>query len=186
MKRSFLLLAAMALLTACGLVAQAPAPAPAKVEQPPAPVDPWAGLRFLLGSWEAKTTGGMAQAQASAGYAFRLELRDHVLVRHTRSGGCKGPEDFDCLHGDVLYVYPAASGKTLQAIYFDNEGHVIHYDVSSPKPDTAVFLSDPAQPGPQFRLSYELVEGVMTGKFQLKMPGQADFMSYLEWSGKQE
>jgi hypothetical protein len=175
MKRRFALLASMALLTACVLGAQTPAPA-----------DPWAGLRFLLGSWEAKATGGMAQAQASAAYAFRLELRDHVLARHSSGGACIGLEDFDCQHVDLLYVYPAGNGQTLEANYFDNEGHVIHYDVSTPKPGTVVFLSDASQPGLQFRLSYELVEGVMTGKFQIQMPGQTEFASYLAWSGKRQ
>ena len=175
MKRRFAPLTAMALLTACILGAQTPTPA-----------DPWAGLRFLIGSWEARTTGGLAQARSSATYAFRLELRDHVLARHSSSGACKGPEDFDCQHGDLLYIYPAGNGQTLEAIYFDNEGHVIHYDVSTPKPGTVFFLSNPAQPGPRFRLSYELVDGVMTGKFQLQMPGQTEFASYLEWSGKRQ
>jgi hypothetical protein len=173
MKKHTVLLAAMALLTACGLSAPSSAQA-----------DPWAGLRFLLGSWEAKTNGGMAQAQVSAVYAFRLELRDHVMARTPSGGNCKGPEDFDCQHDDLLYIYPAGNGQTFQAIYFDNEGHVIHYDVSTPKAGKVVFLSDPAQPGPQFRLSYELANGVMTGKFQLRMPGQTEFSSYLEWSGK--
>jgi len=179
MKRRVTLLAAMVLLIACGVAAQ-------NSTQGPAKADPWAGVRFLLGSWSAKTTGGMAQAQTSAGYAFRLELRDHVLARHSRSGACNAPDDFDCQHSDLLYIYPAGNGQALQAIYFDNEGHVIRYDVSTPKTGTVVFVSDPAQPGPQFRLSYELLDEVMTGKFELKMPGQADFMSYLEWSGKRE
>jgi len=26
----------------------------------------------------------------------------------------------------------------------------------------------------------------MAGKFELKMPGQTEFMSYLEWSGKRQ
>jgi hypothetical protein len=175
MKRRVALLASMALLIAFGMAAQGPAKA-----------DPWAGVRFLLGSWSAKTTGGMAQAQASAGYAFRLELRDHVLVRHSRSGACNAPDDFDCQHSDLLYIYPSGNGSALQAIYFDNEGHVIHYGVSTPKPGSVVFLSDPAQPGPQYRLSYVLLDGVMAGKFELKMPGQTEFMSYLEWSGKRQ
>jgi hypothetical protein len=72
----------MALLTACGVAAQTPAPASAQpAAKSPAKVDPWAELRFLLGTWEAKTTGGEAQAHVSAGYSFRLELRDHVLAR---------------------------------------------------------------------------------------------------------
>ncbi len=175
MKRRFVLFAVIALLPVCCLSAQTPAK-----------TDPWAGVRFLLGSWEAKTTGGMAQAQASAGYAFRLELSDHVLARHSRSGTCAAPDDFNCQHSDLLYIYPADNGTALQAIYFDNEGHVIRYDVSTPKPGSVVFLSDSTQPGPQFRLSYELLDGVMSGKFELKLPGQADFTSYLEWSGKRE
>jgi len=104
MKRCFAGLAAMALLTVCGVTAQASVSTPAKA-------DPWAALRFLLGSWEAKTTGGMAQAQAAAAYSFRLELRDHVLARHSRSGACAAPEDFDCQHNDLLYIYPAANDK---------------------------------------------------------------------------
>jgi hypothetical protein len=33
--------------------------------------------------------------------------------------------------GDLLYVYPDAIAKSYKAIYFDNEGHVIHYEVST-------------------------------------------------------
>jgi hypothetical protein len=70
----------------------------------------------------------------------------------------------------------------LKAIYFDNEGHVIHYDVTTPDAVTAVFLSEPSS-GPQFRLTYQLHAGVMQGKFQIRMPGKADWQSYLDWSG---
>lgn len=145
--------------------------------------DPWKPLRFLIGTWQAKTQGGSAGATAAGTYTFRLELRDHVLARYTTSAGCKGPTDFDCEHGDVLYVYPESSGNGLKAIYFDNEGHVIHYNVASPQPQTVIFLSDQSQPGPQFRLTYELRERVLYGRFQMRMPGQNDFTSYLEWSG---
>lgn len=180
MRTRFLLPAVLALVTACGLSAQS-SPNP----NPKPDADPWAGLRFLLGAWQANTTGGTAHAQSSGGYSFELDLRDHVMSRQSGGAACKGPADFDCQHSDLLYIYPADSGQGWQAIYFDNEGHVIRYDVSTPKPGVAVFLSQPSQ-GPQFRLTYELSGGVMTGKFQAKMPGQADFASYLEWSGKRQ
>jgi hypothetical protein len=147
-------------------------------------VDPWQSLRFLIGTWDAKTQGGSAGAESAGAYTFRLDLRDHVLARYTASKSCKGPTDFDCEHGDVLYVYRDSPGQPLRAIYFDNEGHVIHYDVSTPVPNTAVFVSDSARPGPQFRLMYELKGRVMLGRFQLRMPGQTEFKSYLEWSGE--
>ncbi|HEY1239922.1 MAG TPA: hypothetical protein VGF16_05165 [Bryobacteraceae bacterium] len=145
--------------------------------------DPWRSLRFLIGTWEAKTQGGSAGAASAGTYVFQLELRDHVLARHTVNAGCKGPADFNCEHGDLLYVYQAPPGQPPKAIYFDNEGHVIHYDVATPAEHTAIFLSPSSQPGPQFRLIYELKGRFMEGKFQMRMPGQSEFKSYLEWSG---
>lgn len=145
--------------------------------------DPWKSLHFLIGTWEAKTQGGSANATGSGTYTFRPELRNHILARHSGSELCKGPADYNCEHGDLLYVYQEASGQSYKAIYFDNEGHVIHYDVSVPTATSVIFLSDPSRPGPQFRLTYELNGLTLSGKFQLRMPGQTEFKSYLEWSG---
>lgn len=153
--------------------------------QVPVKSDPWAGLRFLVGTWEAKTSGGNAQASGAGTYSFRLELKDHVLVRHSGYDSCTGPKDFNCEHGDLLYIYPEGRTGELQAIYFDNEGHVIHYAVTVPKAGTVVMLSDPGE-GPQFRLTYVLTGDVMAGKFQMRAPGAAGFATYLEWSGKRK
>ena len=147
------------------------------------PAEEWKPLQFLIGTWDAKTQGGSAGAAGSGAYTFRLELRRHILARYSSSAGCKGPADFDCEHGDLLYIYPQGPGMPLKAIYFDNEGHVINYDVTTPEANTAVFLSPASQPGPQFRLMYELKGRTMQGRFQLRMPGQAEFKSYLEWRG---
>ena len=166
---------AIALLYAAGLYAQS---SPGQ-----ATPDSWRSLRFLLGTWEAKTQGGSAGATSSGTYAFQLELRNHVLARHSTIAGCKGAADYDCEHSDLLYVFEDAANTPLKAIYFDNEGHTIHYEVSTPAPNQAVFISSATQPGPQFRLIYERTGSTMSGKFQMRMPGQSDFKSYLEWSG---
>jgi hypothetical protein len=153
--------------------------------QNPAPpeTDAWQSLSFLEGTWEAKTGSGSGITSAGT-YSFRPELGGHILARHSiTAGGCKGPATFDCDHGDLLYIYRDAPGQPLRAIYFDNEGHVIHYEVSTPSANSAVLLSDGSQPGPQFRLVYELKDSIMSGKFQVKMPGQTEWKSYLEWSG---
>jgi hypothetical protein len=161
----------IALVTVSSAWAQAPAKSGS--------ADPFAALSFLQGTWDAKASG--QGAAASGTYTFRLELGGHVLARHSTSQeACKGPATFDCEHGDLLYVYPEGSG--LKAIYFDNEGHTIHYDVTTPEPGTVVFLSE-ASPGPQFRLMYVLKGDLMSGKFQMKMPGGSDWQSYLEWTG---
>jgi hypothetical protein len=147
------------------------------------PSDPWKALRFLLGTWEAKMQTGSAGASASGTYTFSLELRDHVLARHSVSAGCAGAADFNCEHGDLLYLYSDAQGQPLKAIYSDNEGHVIPYEVTTSAPNTAVLVSAASQNGPQYRLVYELKGLVLRGKFQFRMPGQSEFRSYLEWSG---
>jgi hypothetical protein len=146
----------------------------------------WKALNFLIGTWEATTRNGSAGAATSGTYSFQLELRGHVLARHSSNSGCKGPADFDCEHGDLLYIYPDPPRQSYKAIYFDNEGHVIQYDVSIPTPTTVVLLSSRSQPGPQFRLSYEFKASTMYGKFQMRIPGESEFKSYLEWEGQKK
>ncbi len=145
--------------------------------------DLWKPLRFLLGTWDATTKGGSAGASGTGTYTFQLELKDHILSRRTNSAECKGPSDFNCEHSDLLYVYPDAPGGALKAVFFDNEGHVIHYKVSTPTAASVFFVSDPSQKGPQYRLSYELKDKELFGKFEIRMPGQDQFKAYLEWSG---
>jgi hypothetical protein len=149
-----------------------------------APTDPWKALAFLEGTWNAHTEGGSAQAQGNGTYTFAPELKHHVLVRRNGdSVGCTGPKGFDCEHSDVLYIYQEAQDQPLKAIYFDSEGHVIHYAVSTPDSTTAVFISEASPTGPQFQLVYQLKDAVISGKFQMRMPGQSAWKSYLEWSG---
>ena len=170
----FLFLVAVLFLAIPTVAQNARQPQPNPLEQ----------LSFLMGTWEAKTINNPAIA-AGGSYTFRTELNGHILARHStsNSAACKGPADFDCEHGDLLYVYSDAPGQPLRAIYFDNEGHVIHYTVTAPAPGSAEFLSDPARRGPQFRLLYQLKGAIMSGKFQIRMPGEQDWHSYLEWSG---
>jgi len=156
-------------------------PATAQTSPPPA-TDAWAPLAFLEGTWAAKATRPDGVA-VDASYLFRRELRGHVMARRAASNAqCTGSATFDCEHSDELIVYAEQPGQPLKALYVDNEGHVIHYVVSTPAPNDAVFLSE-GTGGPRFRLEYRLDHGEMAGKFQMQMPGQSDWHSYLEWSG---
>ena len=145
--------------------------------------DPLKSLAFLEGEWLAATPARTSGPSVAGAYVFKRELGGHVLARHSSSTACKGPTDFDCDHGDLLYVYVEGPGQNLKAIYFDNEGHVIHYNVSTPTSSSVIFISDQSASGPQFRLAYDLNNSVMAGKFQVRMPGQSEWKSYLEWSG---
>jgi hypothetical protein len=174
----------LALALWCAAAMSVPAFGQANVAAAP-PADPFQALGFLEGTWDANVQN-TASVTLSGRYSFVPELGGHVLVRHSTSdAGCKAPADFDCKHGDLLYVFQDFPGAPLKAIYFDNEGHVIHYDVTTPTPTSVVFLSATGQ-GPQFKLNYELKAGVMTGKFQMLPPGQTEWHTYLEWSGSKK
>ncbi len=164
-------------LSCLPLFAQAPTNAAA--------ADSFRSLAFLEGTWDANVQSNAAIKLAGR-YTFNRELDGHILARHaTNDPGCKAPRSFDCSHSDLLYVFQDVPGSPLKADYFDNEGHVIHYEVTTPTSTSVVFLSTPG-PGPQFRLSYELSGQVMTGRFQMHMPGQGDWRTYLEWSGSRK
>jgi hypothetical protein len=153
---------------------------------PSSVTDSWKPLSFLQGTWEAKVIAG-ERVSAMGTYTFGSELGGQILARHSKSeGGCEGPASFDCHHADLLYVYQDAPQQSFRAIYFDNEGHVIHYNVSTPAANTAVFVSDDSQPGPQFRLIYELKGAVMSGKFQMRLLRETEWKPYLEWKGTKQ
>ena len=117
--------------------------------------DSFRALGFLEGTWDANVQNNSA-VTLSGRYTFERELGGHILARHSTSDpACTAPANFDCKHGDLLYVFQDGPGLPLKAIYFDNEGHVIHYDVTTPTQTSVVFLSSPSQ-GPQFRLTYAL------------------------------
>jgi hypothetical protein len=165
-------------LLAAPIMAQTPSQTPAQ------PADPWQSLSFLQGSWEARTGAG-SSAKVVGVYTFAKELKGHILSLHGVVADCTGPDSFDCQHSDLLYLYLDAPGQPLKAIYFDNEGHVIHYGISLPDPMTIVFLSEPG-PGPRYRLTYHRDGSMMFGKFQMQPPGQDTWTSYLEWSGAKQ
>jgi hypothetical protein len=155
------------------------------VAQTPTKSDPFQSLAFLEGTWDAKIENN-PDVKESGRYKFQRELDGNVLARHsTTNPNCTAPTSLDCAHSDLLYVFRDGPDSSLKAIYFDNEAHVIHYDVTTPSPNSVIFLSTPGQ-GPRLRLTYELSSGVMKGKFQMLMPGQSEWRSYLEWSGSRK
>lgn len=142
----------------------------------PGPKDPLGVLAPLLGRWVAEAD---PRAPGVTGWTtFSRELGDKVVIRknHASYPATDGKPASD--HDDLMIVF-AEDGR-LRAEYFDNEGHVIRYEVQSPAPDTLVFLSDPHPGAPRFRLTYA---GMTTGKaaltFEIAPPGASEFRPYI-------
>ncbi len=117
--------------------------APPSVDSAVKPADPWSTLRFLLGTWKGETGGE---------FTFAIDLGGKVAVRRNRSERAPGPgEAKGTVHEDLMVLYP--KGRRLQAICWDDEGHVIRYAVRS-EAGTVIFESEPGAPGPRYRLVY--------------------------------
>jgi hypothetical protein len=160
MRRSGLLVISLFVLAA---FAQSPAPA----------ADPFAALRFLIGDWVADSASG----GGSGWFSFSSDLGGKVLIRrnHSENPPQSGRTP---VHDDLMVIYP--DGSTLHADFYDSEGHVIHYAVSSPSPGSAVFVSA-AQPGaPRFRLTYKAAAADKIDLvFDIAPAGQPEFRNYI-------
>lgn len=137
------------------------------------------GLDALIGDWIG--TGGGQPGQASAGESsFQRDLQNKILVRR---GFAKYPATRTSpayRHDDLMIVYEDPS-KATRAVYFDNEGHVIHYDVSTSSDGcTVVFVNPASSSAPGYRLTYATGKPDRLGmKFEIAPPGRA-FALYLE------
>lgn len=145
--------------------------------QTPAPSFP--ALQFLVGDWIADGP----PAAGSGHFEFTPDVQGHVLVRRNHADVPAANGRPAGVHDDLMVIYQ--EGKP-HAIYFDNEGHVIRYDVETAAPDTVTFVSEATAGASRFRLSYaRLADGRLSGKFEIAPPGQpGEFKAYLEWTAK--
>jgi hypothetical protein len=141
-----------------------------------APQDALNVVAPLLGRWVAEPD---PRAPGVTGWTtFSRELGDKVVVRKNHASYPAKEGKPASAHDDLMVIF--AEDSRLRAEYFDNEGHVIRYEVQSPAPGTLVFLSDPHPGTPRFRLTYA---GVGTGPaaltFEIAPPGAAEFRPYI-------
>jgi hypothetical protein len=140
---------------------------------------PWADFRFLIGSWVSESR----PEEGSGSFTLEPDLGGKILVRRNTANLPAAKGRPAAKHEDLMIVYREPGGKTFQASYFDNEGHIIQYSVSSlPDKKGLVFISNPDRSGPRFRLTYTKGErDKVTVKFEIAPPGKADqFKTYLE------
>jgi hypothetical protein len=168
-------------LTLCFVFVLLVTPLSARQSQAPKDAANWDAFRFLLGDWVGEGTG--TPGEATGGFSFTFDLEGKVLVRRNRADYPATKDKPAYSHTDLMVIYQ--EDQATRAIYFDNEGHVIHYTVSFSKDQNALtFLGDPSPSAPRFRFTYNKVKnGGMTFQFDIAPPGKPEgFTKYLEGS----
>jgi hypothetical protein len=142
----------------------------------------WDSFRFLLGEWIGEGTG--APGEGTGNFSFSFDLQEKVIVRKNRSDYPATKDKPSYSHTDLMVIYREAD-DSLRAIYFDNEGHVIHYAVGFSKDqNTLTFISDPSPSLPRFRFIYsKLTSERLKLEFDIAPPGKPEaFSKYIEGS----
>jgi hypothetical protein len=145
------------------------------------PKNTWAAWDFLIGHWPAVQGGGVPGQASSGSFSVLPDLGGKVLMERGHSEYPAANGRPATIHDDLMVIYPEAG--TTKAIYFDNENHVIHYDVSlSADKMKVVFLSEKTPGAPQFRLTYENAgPGALKIAFEIAPPDKpGQFSKYVE------
>lgn len=117
-------------------------------QKPVESLDKW---KYLIGEWVGEDIGEPGQNKGS--FTFQTDLDGKIIIRKNHSFSPATKDSPSSVHNDILIIYSDNSGIDQKAIYFDNEGHVINYQVIF-KGNTLVLTSNATANNPRFRLSY--------------------------------
>jgi hypothetical protein len=149
--------------------------------------DRWRPWHFLVGDWTAEGVGKPGQGTGT--FSFHFDLQGRILVRKSRVEYPATQDRSAFTHEDLMVIYSATDGQPDRAIYFDNEGHVIHYSAAfSGEGKVLAFVSDPAPSAPRFRLVYTRENhDTLKVKFEIAPPARPEeFSSYVEGVARRE
>jgi len=147
----------------------------------------WASFEYLIGDWVGEGEG--QPGQGTGGFTFLPDLQDHILVRKSFAAYPATKDRPAFRHDDLIVVYKDSESLPPRAVYFDSEGHVIHYSVTvSADHKTVEFVSDTLPSSPRYRLTYFMTGGdALTLKFEIAPPGKPDsFSTYIEAKAKRK
>lgn len=153
-------------------------------ENPKTP-DPWAPWRVLVGEWVGQ--GGGGPGQGSGGFSFQFDLGEKILVRKNYADYPPANGKPAYHHDDLTILYP--EDGVIKAIFFDGEGHVIHYEATvSPDGKTLTWLSTAAPGAPRYRFTYSRTGDDSLGlKFEIAPPDKPQaFATYIVASARRK
>ena len=141
----------------------------------------WEKLSWLIGEWKGEGVGQPGKGGGT--FSFTPDLGNNIIVRKSHSEYPAADNKPAIIHDDLMVIYMDHPGSTAKAIYFDNEGHTINYNLTY-SDKSIIFTSDRIPNTPVFRLVYELIENSKVNtRFEMSQDGEK-FTSYVEGISK--
>jgi len=134
-----------------------------------------------VGHWTGE--GGGQPGQGAGSFSFIPGVQGKVLIRKSFAEYPPANGKPGYRHDDLMVVYRDEASRQLRAIYFDNEDHVIQYEVK-PAAGGVVFVTAGPSSAARYRLTYTTAGAArLKLKFEIAPPGK-DFATYLEASAR--
>ena len=145
----------------------------------------WAPLSFLMGEWIGE--GGGTPGQGEGGFSFRPDQDGRILIRKNYANYPSTKDQPAHSHTDLMIIYQDPPETKLRALYFDNEGHTIHYTVEPAANGNRVrFVSDGSTSQPRYRFTYLKTGDDRVGiRFEIAPPGK-EFSTYVEATARRK
>lgn len=141
----------------------------------------WDNWSWLMGQWAGEGSGQPGQGGGT--FSFSYDLDKNIIVRKSHSEYPAKDNKPTIVHDDLMIIYLDFNGSPSRAIYFDNEGHTINYQVTY-SDKSIVLTSDKIPNIPVFRLTYLLLDTDMVDtKFEMSQDGKS-YRTYLEGKSK--
>jgi hypothetical protein len=139
----------------------------------------WEKWQYLMGEWNGEGSG--QPGSGSGSFTVVQKLGGSILERKGKTEMAATANRPAAVHEDLMIVYKNREGNPVKAIYFDNENHVIPYDITY-SDNKIILTSEPNPAAPRFRLTYEKLEDkLMNTRFEMAMPNAPEeFKMYLE------
>jgi hypothetical protein len=147
----------------------------------------WDRFQFLIGRWSTPVLDPPGQS-VSGSTTFSYDLDKKVILRRSRAEFPPAPGEAQGLvHEDLLIIYQQPGEAPFRAIYFDNEGHIIHYTLAFPaRQPGVVFESEAGDTSPRARLVYETAgEDTLVTEFFVAAPG-GELLSHVKGTVKRD
>ncbi len=133
----------------------------------------------MIGEWVGE--GGGAPGQGQGGFSFLPDQDGRILIRKNYANYPATKDKPAYSHTDLTIIYQDTGDAKLRAIYFDNEGHTIHYTVAPAGDGNSVqFLNEASTLEPRYRLTYlKAGHDQVSLRFEIASPGK-EFSTYIE------
>ncbi len=137
----------------------------------------WKPFHFLLGEWMGEGSGEPGQGIGS--FSFEFDLQKKIIIRKSSTSFQSTKDKNNFVFEDLTIIYKNPETSAVNAITFDNEGHVINYFINfSDDHNELIFLSNYSSNSPRYRITYSKINNQkLNVKFEIAPASKPDAFS---------